>query len=263
MGQQNEMKSCTIELSGQTVEYALLGKSGPTIVLVSGLGDTLRVWKRLIDQGEIEGRLLLYNRAGYGKSKSSNEKRDSHTIAEELHGILHHLQLEPPYILVGHSLGCAYVQVYTNQYREEVGGMLLLDPMTAEMDELCLESGINDWQLTKFRKHIASLLLPKGAGKELWHRELSLEQAKRCRYNNSSIPVVIVTAGRGMSMFSKETQGQWHRSHESLVQRIPGCRHIIAEDSKHHIQIDNPAIIVETLKALLSVDTEVSPIRLE
>jgi len=119
------MQSYTIDLIGQTTEYVLIGETGPTIVLESGLGDTLSVWKQLIDEIDIQGRFCLYNRAGYGKSESVNLKRDGLTIAKELRVLLDGLQLKPPYILVGHSLGCAFVKIFAELYKNEVIGILL------------------------------------------------------------------------------------------------------------------------------------------
>jgi pimeloyl-ACP methyl ester carboxylesterase len=39
-----------------------------------------------------------------------------------------------PYLLVGHSLGGAYVQRYAQRFPDEVAGLLLLDPAHEDWD---------------------------------------------------------------------------------------------------------------------------------
>jgi len=96
------------------------------------------------------------------------------------------------------------------------------------------------------------MLLPKGAKHELSQREMSLKQAKGNKNITSLTPVVIITADKGMNMCSKEIQDQWMRSHELVANSILNCTHIVAKNSKHHIQAEQPKIIIEMLKKLLS-----------
>ena len=251
MGNKKETQETrSVRLHDQTVEYALVGDKGPVTVLECGLGDTLKVWKPLIEKSSGNTRFFLYNRAGYGKSKSLNSARDGRNIAMELHSLLHQLQLKPPYILVGHSLGCCYVKIFADLYRDEVRGLLLLDPMTEEMDELCQTSKIKEWELSIYKKIMLALFLSKGAKKELDKRESSLRQARQCDFSLKAFPVSVVTADR--AMWSTPIQQQWLRSHQFLVQRISGCTHIIAENTGHHVQKERPQLIADLLEKMVT-----------
>jgi len=48
-------------------------------------------------------------------------------MANELHQLLVNAKIDPPYILVGHSLGGFTVRVFASQYPDEVVGMILVD----------------------------------------------------------------------------------------------------------------------------------------
>jgi len=240
-------------LDGLTFEYVLFGDAGPIIVLECGLGDTLKVWQPVIEMSSIPARFFLYNRAGYGKSKSSNGTRDGQHIAKELHALLHKLHLSPPYILVGHSLGCTYIQIFAGLYRDEVGGLIMIDPMTIEMDELCQNNNIKEWEPSRFKKFILSIFLSQGTKRELKQRDVSLLQAKQSEFFSKDIFFAIVTADGGM--WSIPLQRQWLRSHELLRERLSGCTHIIAENTGHHIQQERPDLITELLEKIVRIST--------
>src|SRR5262249_34646814 len=106
----------------------LQGRGTRTVILESGLGDTLDVWKTV--QPLIAARCartLAYNRAGYLGSDNSNDPRDSQTIVAELRAELQRQNLKPPYVLVGHSLGGLYMQYFARNYPQEVAGLVLID----------------------------------------------------------------------------------------------------------------------------------------
>src|ERR1700735_5593465 len=106
----------------------LEGHGTRTVILEAGLGDTLDIWKDV--QSRIAAgctRTLSYNRAGYVGSDPAGGPRDSATIVAELRAELKRRNIDPPYILVGHSLGGLYMQYFARNYPKEVAGLLLVD----------------------------------------------------------------------------------------------------------------------------------------
>jgi pimeloyl-ACP methyl ester carboxylesterase len=57
----------------------------------------------------------------------SPKPRTATTIVEELHTLLVNGDIAGPCVLVGHSIGGAYVRLYTHTYPESVAGMVLVD----------------------------------------------------------------------------------------------------------------------------------------
>jgi alpha-beta hydrolase superfamily lysophospholipase len=50
-------------------------------------------------------RTFAYNRAGYLDSDPADDSRDAAHVVGELRGELKRRNVQPPYVLVGHSLG--------------------------------------------------------------------------------------------------------------------------------------------------------------
>lgn len=101
----------------------------PVIVFENGLAaDMQHAWTGVLHELGPEHATLTYNRPGIGGSPSATTPSDGLTIVAGLRDLLQALALRPPYLLVGHSLGGLYLQLYARQYPEEVAGLLLIDP---------------------------------------------------------------------------------------------------------------------------------------
>src|SRR6267142_2110479 len=61
--------------------------------------------------------------------------RTAERIANELHSALRSAGLRPPYVLVSHSAGGAYIRVFAHLYPKEVAGLVFVDPPYEEFLE--------------------------------------------------------------------------------------------------------------------------------
>lgn len=100
-----------------------------SVVFENGLRATMDGWDKVIDGLAPNTSIFAYNRPGYGNSQSAETPRDGATIVEELRQSLKHKGLAPPYLLVGHSLGGLYMQLFAKRYPQEVSGLVLVDPL--------------------------------------------------------------------------------------------------------------------------------------
>ena len=99
----------------------------PTVILEGGLGATTSAWAWL--QPEVAKTTLVctYDRAGMGWSDPMPGAHDAQQIATTLHTLLTNSGIAGPYVLAGWSYGGLYVRVFADQYRNEVGGVVLVD----------------------------------------------------------------------------------------------------------------------------------------
>ncbi len=72
---------------------------------------------------------LIYDRAGTGWSADLALPRSTTEVTDELRALLSTIELRSPHILVGHSLGGAYVRRYAQRFPDEVAAMVLIEPL--------------------------------------------------------------------------------------------------------------------------------------
>ena len=107
--------------------------SKDVVVFEGGSRNTIDKWGTVPQQLGLDATVFVYNRPGYGNSAVAATPRDGRTIVEELRATLRHKGLRPPYVLVGHSLGGLYMQLFARAYPEEVKGLVLVDSLYPRM----------------------------------------------------------------------------------------------------------------------------------
>jgi pimeloyl-ACP methyl ester carboxylesterase len=112
-----------VEVGAARIHYLERG-AGPTLLLIHGLGGTMRTFTHsLVDRLAEEFRVILMERPGSGES--TREPRGCARIRT--------LGLDRP-LLVGHSLGGAVALTVALDHPEQVGGLALIAPLANEQE---------------------------------------------------------------------------------------------------------------------------------
>lgn len=116
-----------VDIGGYRLHLNCTGKSGPTVVLISGAGDFSFDWS-LVQPG-VSGftRVCSYDFAGFAWSDPGPIPRTMRQEVYELHTLLKAARIKGPYVLIGHSLGGLIARVYAESYPSEIAGMVLVD----------------------------------------------------------------------------------------------------------------------------------------
>jgi pimeloyl-ACP methyl ester carboxylesterase len=107
----------------------------PAVVMEAAHSEQGLSWASVQPEVAKFTRVCTYDRAGLGWSERSPKPRTADIIVEELHTLLARAGVEPPYVLVGHSIGGMYVRLYAHEHSEEVVGMVLVDASHEEQFE--------------------------------------------------------------------------------------------------------------------------------
>ena len=106
----------------------LSGSGGPTVILSAGAGCSTLHWSRVQGPLGLTNRVLAFDRAGMGFSDPGPLPRTTSRVVTDLRAALAALDIGPPYVLVGHSMGSFDTRLFAFLHPEEVVGMVLVDP---------------------------------------------------------------------------------------------------------------------------------------
>lgn len=117
-----------VDIGGFRLHLNCIGQGTPTVVMDAGAGAPSISWGLVSSELAKFTRVCTYDRAGFGWSDANlSASRTSQQSVDELHLLLTQAEINPPYLLVGHSLGGINMRLYASQYPEEVVGLVLVD----------------------------------------------------------------------------------------------------------------------------------------
>jgi pimeloyl-ACP methyl ester carboxylesterase len=223
----------------------LTGKKNnkPTVVMDAGYGDYSKAWDSVIGELSEITEVLVYDRAGLGKSEKSPNRRTSREMVKELKELLSILDVKPPYLFVGHSFGGVNVSVYAHEYPEEVAGLVLVDSTPVEYRERFLPTMTSDFQ-EAYRKQFVR----EGNYEEFME---SLGQLKEYK-ETLSMPVMVLAAGK-KDHYSEASQELWNDMQRELTLISSKGEWVLAKNSAHYIQRDEPLVIIKVVEKLIKL----------
>ncbi|OYX29436.1 MAG: alpha/beta hydrolase [Hydrogenophilales bacterium 32-62-9] len=234
----------TDRIGERRVEYALAGKSAPAVVFESGLGGTMDWWAKVFPEVAKETMVFAYNRPGYGESERAVTPRDGDHVVDELRALLKSRNLTPPYVLVGHSLGGLYMQLFARRHPDEVAALVLVDSTHPEQFK---GAGAREnwpaWARVGF-----GLLLSETAETELNAMDatgvavLSLPPLE-------GKPVFVLSKLEPMQEKSALTIDA-NEKRKDIVRLHPGAKQIWV-DSGHAIPLEKPEAVIQAIREAL------------
>ncbi|MBZ0289046.1 MAG: alpha/beta hydrolase [Anaerolineae bacterium] len=276
-----------ISVGDHKLHIQCIGAGSPTVVLESGFGSTSLDW--LLVQPEVARftRVCAYDRAGLAWSDPlpTSDPRSPGEIAAELHTLLGNAGIEPPYVLVGHSLGGKDVRMFAAQYPGEVVGMVLVDARheslepvrtseESQKDREAYESSLGLYSLLRTigvaRVFGASLLLSVDPESEslpsdiraqitvFGTRETTLNTMKAesagsnaddgqlSTFNLGDIPLIVMPAG-----WAVENIPGWLEAQQKQAALSSNSRLEIVEGARHTIQWQYPDRVVNAIRELV------------
>jgi pimeloyl-ACP methyl ester carboxylesterase len=242
-----------IETEQASFTYYSAGVKKPTIVFDSGLGDDMTSWEPVIGDVEKIAEVFAYNRAGFSGSKSKNVRRNGQIIVNELRELLKTANLLPPYILVGHSLGATYMELYAKTYPEDVAGVVLVDPYPSKYPARCKIEKLDYCKPPSSMPYWASLILPPAIEGEIKGFGETLSQVNAID-NFPEVPLVVLSATTFDSP-KNDKQKRHNKVDVQLKQELstlsPISKHIICDICSHYIHEDDPTLVINAIKWVL------------
>lgn len=282
-----------IDVDGHQLHLLCQGEGSPLVLLENGLWGSYPDWQYVLDAVGKHTRVCAYDRLGLGWSSENNTPTRSAEVARQLHRLLAVAELDEAMILVGFSAGGLYVREYFQRYPEKVVAMVLLDSSheqqaqrIAAMDQdLSLERFCAAVSWTGMGR-VFNLMAPfvePSFGPQLYAEQMRVYNrsgfckglllqsegfdadllAGRKPESLGALPLVVIRAGKSIrdqvidedapEEFLAAYELSWPQLQQELAALSSQSRLLVAEDSGHAIQLQQPGIVIATINKL--VDT--------
>jgi alpha/beta hydrolase fold len=245
----NNFTTTTIILpTHKLTSYSIIKNTKYLIVFESGLGDDHSIWnqKNLPTNISSKQDVLLYDRAGYGKSEKGAKPRNIVKLSAELDSVISKFANNRKVILVGHSLAGMIMRDYAIKNPTKIAGILLIDPSheaynnpTQEQEDLIYNTFLNS----------------NGAdfGATMEAKELIEDSQYMGTLSNlPNVPTIILTSMKVDASHNTTDRQNWYNAHQLLKSGITDFIHITTTNSGHYIFIEEPNLVLDNLNLLLS-----------
>jgi pimeloyl-ACP methyl ester carboxylesterase len=254
-------------------------KGQPVIVFQSGMGTPMGNWDPLLESVSKIAPLITYDRPGIGESDPLEEMPTIKNVSDRLIKILNYLKIDPPYVLVGHSLGGVYVRGFANYYPELLAGIVIIDPgdFTETQEnkrQYFTDIGLNDFYIDslfkKFDKESIENKNKSTTPKSIQNEGTVLEDLRKSDFKEihdyvlPNIPVHILTGGRydtpirlrrteynDSLLFRSKMK---HRSSRwiDVIQSVDKGMFFYSADAGHFVHRDDPELVISSINIVLS-----------
>lgn len=239
-----------IDIGGRSLYLDCRGEGQPVVVLEAGSGADSSTWSAVIDSLSETTRTCAYDRAGRARS----DPTERHTLvdaAEELHLLLSTAHEAAPYVLVGHSLGGAFVRVFAGKHRQEVAGVVLVDTFDPDLQADWIHPLLGDLR----PEYEASLDALRGTVSQVDSLDWAVSEQELRRSSVAGLPIEVVVAPRYEPRLSEGTNASiataWQSAYDSLS---PGqTRWTTAWGAGHDVHIDRPDLVVEAIRRIVDL----------
>jgi pimeloyl-ACP methyl ester carboxylesterase len=269
-----------VDIGGRSLYLECRGSGSPTVILEAGFRTRADVWTYDLIQPKAPRtmvfpgvaaftRVCAYDRPGTAtviddtlrpsRSDPVSMPRTALDSVHDLHALLQAAKVPGPYVLVGHSYGGMLGRLYASAYPAEVVGMVLVDAFSEG-----LEDQMTPEQWTAYEEIFQPVpdALADYEDLEFTDLDLSASQVREASTVSPlrSLPLVVLSRGQAMLMPADLPGGltgagleqAWTVEQDRLAALLPDARHLIALESEHYIQLQQPDLVIEAVREVVT-----------
>jgi pimeloyl-ACP methyl ester carboxylesterase len=268
-----------VDIGGRRLYLECRGTGSPTVILEAGYRSPATVWSDDLLQPErprtmvLEGvaaatRVCLYERPGTAavldedlhpsRSDPVPQPRTAEDVVADLHALLQTAGVPGPYVLVGHSLGGAFVRLYAATYPADVVGLVLVDAWYEGLQELLTPD-----QWAAYLRVVSEVPPELAPYRDLETLDFAAASAAMRRAAAAqtlpAMPLAVLAHDQPFGLsddqlgFPPEAlEAAWRAAQERLATLVPRARYSVARESGHYIQFQQPALVREAVQQVVA-----------
>ena len=273
-----------ITLNGFKVEVLTSGLENsradkPVVVFENGMASSFGGWETVATEISKTNAVFRYNRPRIGESENDSLPPTTAHIVNNLRKMLLKKGMKPPYLLVSHSFGGAYIRSFASMYPDEIAGLVFVDPIDFTKkkgfgDLPYLELGLTQHQIDSmfakpyddFKEKLFAELPNFYVEEVKISGELTASEFKECDSTPlPDVPVHFIMAGaysevgddRGDTFFDKEKLFRINNNLKmkrwtALLDPLKYGKFFYCSNSGHYVMKDDPNIVISSIKLALT-----------
>jgi pimeloyl-ACP methyl ester carboxylesterase len=254
-GQKTNDPGGYVDVGGYRLYYETYGSGSPTVIFENGSAAELTDWEYVAPEIAKTNKVILYDRAGLGKSDFGTCPRDAYQRVAEFNTLLTALNVNQPFVLVSHSLGCILSRYYQHLYQGNVLGMIQVDP---GHESLLTRAGpafaaAVHAEVIAISKNLTPGQLAEALGAfDTW---TEVEAASLESVGNIPLTVIVSTQTQGLvtdEALNEIGNIAFRELQKELVGQSPQGKLVTAEGSGHMVQLEQPQLVIDEIKAVLA-----------
>ena len=255
------------------------GQGSPTVVLEAGFRSRADYWTNDLIQPDAPRtmvfagvsaftRVCAYDRPGTttvpdgtllpSRSDPVAMPRTALESVHDLHALLQAATVPGPYVLVGHSYGGMLARLYASTYPTEIVGMVLVDAFSEGLED---QMTPDQWAAYEGLFQPVPEALAGYQDLEFTDLDTSTSQVREATAASplQPLPLVVLSRGQAMAMPADLPGGltgegldqAWTVEQDRLAALLPDARHLIAQESEHYIQLQQPDLVIAAVREVV------------
>jgi len=259
---------------GRKLYLECRGTGRPTVMLEAGTGDLAQVWslppfgpgRAVFPAVARFTRVCAYDRPGtyllpdeLSRSDPVAMPRSVHDIVRDERALLR-AHVPGPYVLAGHSFGGMASRLYATTHPRRIAGLVSIDAQNEDFAAAYK-------RLLSPEQYTAAVLNPSPPpgldypDAELLDLPVSAAQMRQAQADTPlrRMPLVVLShSGTIPNPFGfppdwpiAALEQAFQASQDKLAELVPGARHVIAANSGHYIQLDQPKLVTGAIRRVV------------
>lgn len=277
-----------VDIGGRSLYLECHGTGSPTVVLEAGASSRSDWWSRDRTDPSSDRQMVMpavasftrvcaYDRPGtifdfvdpeldprgldYYPSRSDPvfAPRAAPEVLNDFRALLQAAGIPAPYVLVGHSIGGAFIRLYASAYPEEVVGMVLVDGTTEDVWVKFQEAMTPEqWQAFEGPQFSLEPNDEYPALERLDFRAI-VAQLREAQRVAPLRPMLLAVLAHGVPFAAptpdwptEATEAIMLAEQRRVATLVPDARFFIAATSGHNIHQDQPELVVEAIRQVVA-----------
>ena len=236
-----------ITIGSGRMHLRCVGAGPTTVLLIAGWGDGGDNWGAVEPEISERTRVCSYARFGTGASDGQTSTQTFATQVADLHALLDQAAEPGPYVVLGHSFGGAEAVTFAASFPDEVTGLMLLDASPTTWPATACS--VAAWEA------LCAVMRDPTLDPERLDVFPAFDEVATIT-SLGDLPMTVMTAAHRTA--PELTQAEltrldtvWAQGVERWAGLSSSSSVVSVEDTGHHIEVDQPQLVIEELLELL------------